>query len=135
MLMQVYLFPVNFFDPITHLIKMPDPCCASKAKSCPSQAPDPPAKADPAKSDSGTESDDNDSIPELEDTAQGQTQGQSPLAAAAGLNEDLVSKAKQSRGGEEGQEDHVQVGAEAGGRRLQGDDPQVEEHPLCDQQA
>lgn len=47
--------------------------------------------------DSGSDSDSEDSIPELEDTA-GQTQGQSPLAAAAGLNEDLVSKAKQSRG-------------------------------------
>eukprot|EP00094_Tigriopus_californicus_P003964 TCALIF_03818-PA protein Name:"Similar to Nacalpha Nascent polypeptide-associated complex subunit alpha (Drosophila melanogaster)" AED:0.30 eAED:0.31 QI:0/0/0/0.5/1/1/2/0/185 len=30
--------------------------------------------------------------------AAGQTQGANPLAAAAGLNEDLVSKAKQSRG-------------------------------------
>jgi len=55
-----------------------------------------------ASADSGTDSDsDNDSIPELEDTAggaAGQTQGQNPLAAAAGLNEDMVSKAKQSRG-------------------------------------
>merc|ERR1712027_164062 len=42
----------------------------------------------------------DDSIPELEDTGAGgaQTQGQNPLAAAAGLNEDMVSKAKQSRG-------------------------------------
>ncbi len=52
------------------------------------------------KNDSGTESDSDDSIPELEDTgnAAGQTQGTNPLAAAAGLNEDMVSKAKQSRG-------------------------------------
>merc|ERR1712072_1590209 len=51
--------------------------------------------------DSGTDSDsDNDSIPELEETGAGagQTQGVNPLAAAAGLNEDMVSKAKQSRG-------------------------------------
>lgn len=38
----------------------------------------------------------------MEDTAgaagAGQTQGQNPLAAAAGLQEDMVSKAKQSRG-------------------------------------
>ena len=53
-----------------------------------------------SKNDSGTDSDSDDSIPELEDTATdgAQTQGQNPLAAAAGLNEDMVSKAKQSRG-------------------------------------
>jgi len=52
------------------------------------------------KNDSGTDSDSDDSIPELEDTGAGgaQTQGANPLAAAAGLNEDMVSKAKQSRG-------------------------------------
>merc|ERR1711878_116053 len=52
------------------------------------------------KNDSGTDYDSDDSIPELEDTGAGgaQTQGQNPLAAAAGLNEDMVSKAKQSRG-------------------------------------
>ena len=50
------------------------------------------------KNESGSDSDsDEESLPELEDTA-GQTQGANPLAAAAGLNEDLVSKAKQSRG-------------------------------------
>merc|ERR1711977_191573 len=50
--------------------------------------------------DSGTDSDSDDSIPELEETGAGagQTQGANPLAAAAGLNEDMVSKAKQSRG-------------------------------------
>ena len=50
---------------------------------------------------SGTESDsDNESIPELEDTAgqEGNNADQSPLSAAAGINEELVSKAKQSRG-------------------------------------
>lgn len=59
-----------------------------------------PAEEEKASADSATDSDsDNESIPELEDTAgAGQTQGQSPLAAAAGLNEELVSKAKQSRG-------------------------------------
>ncbi len=61
------------------------------------------------KDDSATETDSDDSIPELEETScaaaggaasggQAQTQGQSPLAAAAGLSEDMVSKAKQSRG-------------------------------------
>ncbi len=51
------------------------------------------------KNDSGTESDSDDSIPELEETGgAGQTQGQNPVAAAAGLSEDMVSKAKQSRG-------------------------------------
>ena len=61
----------------------------------------PAAEMEAEKNDSNTDSDSEDSIPELEETAQGgsaQTQGQSPLAAAAGLNEDLVSKAKQSRG-------------------------------------
>ncbi|XP_059078970.1 nascent polypeptide-associated complex subunit alpha-like [Tigriopus californicus] len=49
--------------------------------------------------DSDTDSGSDESIPELEETgAAGQTQGANPLAAAAGLNEDLVSKAKQSRG-------------------------------------
>ena len=57
-------------------------------------------KVEEEKNDSGTDSDSDDSIPELEDTGAGgaQTQGQNPLAAAAGLNEDMVSKAKQSRG-------------------------------------
>merc|ERR1712149_22272 len=51
------------------------------------------------KNDSGTDSDSDDSIPELEDTGAGaQTQGANPLAAAAGLGEDATSKAKQSRG-------------------------------------
>jgi nascent polypeptide-associated complex subunit alpha len=53
------------------------------------------------KADSGTESDSDDSIPELEDTAggaAGKAQGANPVAEAAGLAEDLVSKAKQSRG-------------------------------------
>lgn len=52
-------------------------------------------KTEEEKNASGTESDsEDDSIPELEDT----TGVSNPLAAAAGLNEDLVSKAKQSRG-------------------------------------
>merc|ERR1712212_181744 len=51
------------------------------------------------KNDSGTDSDSDDSIPELEDTGAGaQTQGANPLAAAAGLGEDASSKAKLSRG-------------------------------------
>merc|ERR1712109_190316 len=50
--------------------------------------------------DSGTDSEgDDDSIPELEETA-GEAGGDAAVsaAAAAGLNEDMVSKAKQSRG-------------------------------------
>ena len=51
--------------------------------------------------DSGTESESDESIPELEDTGAGgagESVGANPVAAAAGLNEELVSKAKQSRG-------------------------------------
>ncbi len=51
--------------------------------------------------DSNTESDsDDDSIPELEEgnKAASGSDAANPLAAAAGLNEELVSKAKQSRG-------------------------------------
>ena len=47
------------------------------------------------KDGSGTDSDsEDDSIPELEDTEK----AANPVAAAAGLSEELVSKAKQSRG-------------------------------------
>jgi len=42
-----------------------------------------------------TDSDSDDDAPELEETA---ATGQSQVAAAAGLPEELVSKAKQSRG-------------------------------------
>jgi len=50
--------------------------------------------------DSGTDSESDDSIPELEDTGAGGAGASTvdPVAAAAGLNEELVSKAKQSRG-------------------------------------
>merc|ERR1711963_386982 len=50
--------------------------------------------------DSGTDSDSDDSIPELEETGAGgaQTQGANPLAAAVGTAGDDASKAKQSRG-------------------------------------
>jgi nascent polypeptide-associated complex subunit alpha len=44
---------------------------------------------------SGTESDSDDSVPDLEDPAAAAAQSQ--MAQAAGLNEELVSKAKQSR--------------------------------------
>merc|ERR1712110_1083876 len=50
--------------------------------------------------DSGTESESDDSIPELEDTGAGGAgdgAGTNPVAATAGLNEELVSKAKQSK--------------------------------------
>ena len=70
----------------TEVLNKKDDCCSAPVEE---------------KNDSGTDSDSDDSIPELEDTAGAggaQTQGQNPLAAAAGLNEDMVSKAKQSRG-------------------------------------
>ena len=48
--------------------------------------------------DSATDSEeDNDSIPELEETS-GQKEEVDPVAAAAGISEELVSKAKQSKG-------------------------------------
>jgi len=54
-------------------------------------------KKDDDSSGSGTESDD-DSVPELEDVdGAGISHAQSQVAAAAGINEELVSKAKQSR--------------------------------------
>ena len=65
-----------------------DTCCSAK-----------PCEEKPV--DSGTESESDDSIPELEDTGAGGAGdgvGTNPVAAAAGLNEELVSKAKQSRG-------------------------------------
>jgi nascent polypeptide-associated complex subunit alpha len=53
------------------------------------------SKVEEEKDGSATDSDSEDeSIPELEDTEK----GANPVAAAAGLNEELVSKAKQSRG-------------------------------------
>lgn len=56
-------------------------------------------EAEEVKNDSANDSDSDDSIPELEDAgADGNAGTPNPLAAAAGLNEDLVSKAKQSRG-------------------------------------
>ena len=64
-----------------------------------------PAEAEEPKNDESNDSDSDDSIPELEEAggdgagAGGAAAGTpNPLAAAAGLNEDLVSKAKQSRG-------------------------------------
>merc|ERR1711893_480545 len=68
----------------TEVLNKKDDCCSAPCEE---------------KNDSGTDSDSDDSIPELEDTAGAggaQTQGQNPLAAAAGLNEDMVSKAKQA---------------------------------------
>merc|ERR1712066_1005648 len=50
----------------------------------------------PEVSDSGSNSDSDDSIPDLEDTTGQQTTSQ--VAAAAEIDEELVSKAKQSRG-------------------------------------
>ena len=46
---------------------------------------------------SGTESDSDDELPELEEGDPGQTNLTSDIAAAAGLTEEPVSKAKQSR--------------------------------------
>merc|ERR1712066_957151 len=50
----------------------------------------------PEVSDSGSNSDSDDSIPDLEETTSQQTTSQ--VAAAAEIDEELVSKAKQSRG-------------------------------------
>ncbi|XP_005107104.1 nascent polypeptide-associated complex subunit alpha [Aplysia californica] len=51
----------------------------------------------PAEDSASSDSDDDDSPPELEDTDPAALQQQSQVAAAAGLPEELVSKAKQSR--------------------------------------
>merc|ERR1711992_197586 len=51
----------------------------------------------PADDSASSDSDDEDSPPELEDTDPSSLQQQSQVAAAAGLPEELVSKAKQSR--------------------------------------
>ena len=57
-----------------------------------------PVAAEDHNSSAEDDSDDEDSIPELEDAADKPAGEQNPLAAAAGLQEELVSKAKQSRG-------------------------------------
>ena len=46
---------------------------------------------------SGTESDSDDEMPELEEAGEGQANISSDMAAAAGISEDPVSKAKQGR--------------------------------------
>merc|ERR1712241_176317 len=51
----------------------------------------------PADDSASSDSDDEDSPPELEETDPTTLQQQSQVAAAAGLPEELVSKAKQSR--------------------------------------
>ncbi|XP_009280563.1 PREDICTED: nascent polypeptide-associated complex subunit alpha [Aptenodytes forsteri] len=71
-----------------------------RAAVAPAEAPAPPAKQPALKNDkgSGTESDSDESVPELEeqDSTQATTQ-QAQLAAAAEIDEEPVSKAKQSR--------------------------------------
>merc|ERR1712136_509405 len=67
-----------------------------------------------------TDSDSDDDVPELEET---QATGQSQVAAAAGLPEELVSK-----------EEHVQIGLETGCWSQPRHYPQVQEHPLRHQQ-
>uniref|UniRef100_A0A3Q3T454 Nascent polypeptide associated complex subunit alpha n=1 Tax=Mastacembelus armatus TaxID=205130 RepID=A0A3Q3T454_9TELE len=75
----------------------------SEPVSSPQPAPTPaiiPAKVEPViKNDkgSGTESDSEDSVPDLEEQDSAQTQSQAQLAAAAEIDEEPVSKAKQSR--------------------------------------
>jgi len=60
---------------------------------------DPKNEKKPVDGSSGTESDSDDSIPDLEEgDKSGVSQSQAEVAAAAGLTEELVSKAKQSRG-------------------------------------
>uniref|UniRef100_A0AAZ1XF18 NAC-A/B domain-containing protein n=1 Tax=Oreochromis aureus TaxID=47969 RepID=A0AAZ1XF18_OREAU len=87
--------------PEVELITSTPPQPVSPPKPAPTPAKTP-AKMEPVndKNDngSGTESDSDDSVPELEeqDSAQTQTQ-QAQLAAAAEIDEEPVSKAKQSR--------------------------------------
>ncbi|KAF6339989.1 nascent polypeptide associated complex subunit alpha [Rhinolophus ferrumequinum] len=72
---------------------------APTQKGPPTQKSSPPVCPDPsAKNGSGTESDSDESVPELEeqDSTQATTQ-QAQLAAAAEIDEEPVSKAKQSR--------------------------------------
>lgn len=57
----------------------------------------PPAEEEASKVVSGTESDSDDEIPELEEGDSGQPSVSSELASAAGLTEEIGSKAKQSR--------------------------------------
>ncbi|GAB6021288.1 hypothetical protein CHUAL_003907 [Chamberlinius hualienensis] len=54
-------------------------------------------KHDDVDSGSDTDSGSEESVPDLEDAATAGTHGPSPIAQAAGINEELVSKAKQSR--------------------------------------
>merc|ERR1711993_187497 len=80
--------------------------------------------------DSGTESESDDSIPELEDTgAGGAGEGigaKDPVAAAAGLNEELVSKGKKN---------HVQIGIETGCWCCPSHHQKIEKHSVCNCEA
>merc|ERR1711928_318233 len=77
-----------------------------------------------------TDSDSDDDVPELEET---QATGQSQVAAAAGLPEELVSKAKQSRGEKKARKSMSKLGLKqvVGVSRVT---IQVQEHPLRYQQ-
>jgi len=59
---------------------------------------DPKPEQDDEAHDSGTDSDDAESIPDLEETGGEGSAAADAVAAAAGLNEEGVSKSKQSRG-------------------------------------
>merc|ERR1712071_688276 len=78
-----------------------------------------------------TDSDSDDDVPETEDAT---VTGQSQVAAAAGLPEELVSKAKQSRGEKKARKSMSKLGL----KQVVGvspHHPQVEEHLVRHQQA
>nr|CAD7593166.1 unnamed protein product [Timema genevievae] len=66
---------------------------------------------------SGTESDSDDTIPDLEEPGTGQSGGIYPGAAAAGLPIDMVSKAKQSRGEKKARKIMSKLGLKPEGER------------------
>ncbi|XP_058867403.1 nascent polypeptide-associated complex subunit alpha isoform X9 [Acipenser ruthenus] len=85
---------IDFQPPI--LVEMPKAAAPATPKPAPVKAP---AKQEPViKNDkgSGTESDSDESVPDLEEQDSAHTQ-QAQLAAAAEIDEEPVSKAKQSR--------------------------------------
>jgi len=90
-------------------------------------------KGAPTVQDGSDNSDsDSDSVPELEDAGTG---GQSQVAAAAGLPEELVSKAKQSRGEKKSQKNHVKIGIETSNWCESSNNQEISQHSLCHQQA
>ena len=61
--------------------------------------------------------------------------GREPGGGGRGARRGPGEQGEAVEGREEGEEDHVQAGAEAGHRGVARDDQEGEEHPLRDQQA